>query len=450
MLSVVCFLGRLLTWTSSSVELSGILATDNSGLVDQAKEQTKIHFPVPNATFQSNWDVVEAIVLQVEKSRLQVTYQHVKGQQDKDTAYELLPFLAQLNWDADKVAGAYQLLHGSYRPHIPLSPTRPITLDIAGCRIYCHMKTAIGDSAHSGPLLDRMRVRNFWPAYVLGIIDWDTHRLSTMVHRLHRSHFVKLCHGYLPAGKIAPPKNPSFPDFCPLCKTPAKDISTSYNSPHATLQSWQDRLLQQLSNKCNTLKTDPILKTILIQGLSCWLKQIPFDKTGIPERYSQLLQEQQDISWYQFFLACISLQWAHQQDDYLRFCQNKLKGLSGPKWAKRSHTIITAQWIKLWDKRNGDRHGSNSTAKAKVLKEQAIRELTILYTYKDKVLQRHRHIFCQDIKHITFKAIQTTSASGLIPTNWPFSKAPRTQKQNQSLTAFWIISSYFPLHGQIN
>jgi hypothetical protein len=36
-------------------------------------------------------------------------------------------------------------------------------------------------------------------------------------------------------------------------------------------------------------------------------------------------------------LTHISLQWAKQQDKYLKFRQNKLKGLSGPKWAKASH-----------------------------------------------------------------------------------------------------------------
>jgi hypothetical protein len=140
MLSVLCFLGRLLKWTSSTASLISILATDNSGLINRAKEQTKIWYPVPNAMFQSDWDVVEAIVVQVEQALLQVTYQHVKGHQDKDTAYELLPFLAQLNWDADTLVGAYQLLHGSHRPIIPLSPTRPIALDIAGCTIHGYMK----------------------------------------------------------------------------------------------------------------------------------------------------------------------------------------------------------------------------------------------------------------------------------------------------------------------
>jgi hypothetical protein len=53
-------------------------------------------------------------------------------------------------------------------------------------------------------------------------------------------------------------------------------------------------------------------------------------------------------------------------------------------WSKMGKiicTIISAQWIELWDKRMGKRHGIDSTAKAIALKEQAIREMEILYTY---------------------------------------------------------------------
>jgi hypothetical protein len=87
---------RLRAWTWSEIILSGILATNNSGLVDRAKSQTIIRYPVPNATFQSDWDVLEAIVLQVEAAGMKVKYKHVKGHQDEETAYNDLPFLAQL------------------------------------------------------------------------------------------------------------------------------------------------------------------------------------------------------------------------------------------------------------------------------------------------------------------------------------------------------------------
>jgi hypothetical protein len=59
-----------------------------------------------------DWDLVEAIVSQVSQAKFKVTYKHVKGHQDNNTPYEELPFLAQLNVDADKYAGQYQGSHG--------------------------------------------------------------------------------------------------------------------------------------------------------------------------------------------------------------------------------------------------------------------------------------------------------------------------------------------------
>lgn len=62
MLSAVCFLSRLLQWNHSSSELTGTLATDNTGLIDRVREQQQHKYPLPNATFKPDWDVVEAIV----------------------------------------------------------------------------------------------------------------------------------------------------------------------------------------------------------------------------------------------------------------------------------------------------------------------------------------------------------------------------------------------------
>jgi hypothetical protein len=96
------------------------------------------------------------IVVQVAPANLNVTYKHVKGHQDDDSSYESLPFLAQLNVDADKYAGEYQTHHGSYRPLISLSPTHPIALNINGKTIHRNLKTAVRDSAHAARLFDRL------------------------------------------------------------------------------------------------------------------------------------------------------------------------------------------------------------------------------------------------------------------------------------------------------
>jgi hypothetical protein len=203
MLSVVCLLQRLLLWTTSTSELSGVLARDNSGLIDRAKTQSQLKYSVPNTTFQPDWDIVEAIVRTESQSKFIATYKYVRGHQDEKTAYNLLPFLAQLNVDADKYARCYQQACGTHRPIIPLSPTRPIALNLNCWTIHWNMKSEIQDAAHATPLLTRMTKRNKWMPHIIDIVHWDAHRLATSrAHRLRKTHFVKLCRGYLPAGKI--------------------------------------------------------------------------------------------------------------------------------------------------------------------------------------------------------------------------------------------------------
>jgi hypothetical protein len=169
MLSIVCLLCRLLLWTSSTPELSGVLATDNSRLIDRAKTQSQLKYSIPNTTFQQDWDIVEAIVQTVSQAKLPVTYKYVRGHQDKKTAYSLLPFLAQLNVDTDKYIGSYQQAYGTHRPIIPLSPTRPIFLDLNGQTIHQNMKSEIRDAAHATPLLNWMIKQNKWLPHVIDI-----------------------------------------------------------------------------------------------------------------------------------------------------------------------------------------------------------------------------------------------------------------------------------------
>jgi hypothetical protein len=445
MLSVVRFLFRLRQWTKSEATLSGTLATDNTGLVDRAKAQSAISYSVPNSTFQSDWDVVQAIVNTVSSASLDVAYTHVKGHQDKDTEYDSLPFLAQLNVDADELAGEFQKKFGSHRPVIPLSPTRPIALDLSGHTVHRHLKSLIRDAAHAGPLLERMILRNSWAPEVHTTIDWEVHRLATSVHRLHRSHFTKLCHGYLPAGKIAHRNNPSHPDWCPLCKHPHEEHAHILQCPHVTRATWRSKLITTLASKCDSLSTDPILKSILINGITCWLNQTPFDEGGIPSDYHLLLETQRHIGWYHVFLAQVSVHWAQLQDKYLKSSYIQSKQLTGDKWSKAICTVVTTLWLELWAQRNTDRHGVDSSTKSIAAREQALRELVALYQYKDKVLQKHRSIFTIDIQ--VHSQGDTNYIRQWINTNQAVITKSAKDARIKSITNVRIISSYFPLRG---
>ena len=266
-------------------------------------------YPIPNATFKSDWDVVEAIVRNVADENITPDYRHVKGHQDREVEYSKLPFLSQLNVDADKYAGIYQTRYGSHRPIILLSPTRPIALDIDGKTGNRHLKATIRESAHYQPLMNRLKVRHGWGDHVPDTIDWEAHRLATNgAHPNRRCHFVKLCHGYLPAGKIAHRNKNSHPDWCPLCKQPNEDHQHILQCPDRSRSTWLTTFLKKISDKCNTLHTDPVLITILVHGMSSWLQQSQLDARGIPSMYHPLLESQGTIGWYHIFLARFSKQ----------------------------------------------------------------------------------------------------------------------------------------------
>ena len=402
MLSVVRLLFHLRQWQSSSATFTGILATDNSGLLDRVREQSKIRYPVPNLVFQPDWDVVESIVRTVESMEIDPVYKHVKGHQDETKSYDSLSFLSQLNVDADKYAGEYQQAFGAYRPLIPLSPTRPIALDISGKTIHRNFKSAIRDAAHTQPLFDRLIRRNCWLPDVPDRIDWDAHRLATN-DPLRRTHYVKLCHDMLPTGKLVNRYHPSYPDWCPLCRCPAEDHKHILRCPHHTRVQWRTKFLEQLSKKCSALHTDPVLSAILLNGLRCWLSLTPFDESGIPEQYYDLLQDQRDIGWYHVFIGRFSTRWASLQNAYLRLHQINIKGVTGEKWTRQVATVVITAWCELWDSRNKDRHGRDSAHKKLALHDQATREIELLYQYHDKVLQRDRSIFSADLQEHLLK-----------------------------------------------
>jgi hypothetical protein len=123
MLSVVCFLCRLMQWTCSTAPIKGIFATDNTGLIARIQSQRSLLYPIPNSTFKPDWDIVQAFVQTLSSFQVDASFQHVKGHQDKKIPFDQLPLLAQLNVEADRYAGTYRVQHGQYRPVIPLTPT---------------------------------------------------------------------------------------------------------------------------------------------------------------------------------------------------------------------------------------------------------------------------------------------------------------------------------------
>jgi hypothetical protein len=60
-------------------------------------------------------------------------------------------------------------------PFIPLSPTRPVALDIGGKTIHRNFNASIHEAIHGPHLLEAMQVTYAWPDGTLKLIDWAVH-----------------------------------------------------------------------------------------------------------------------------------------------------------------------------------------------------------------------------------------------------------------------------------
>jgi hypothetical protein len=195
-----------------------------------------------------------------------------------------------------------------------------------------------------------------------------------------------------------------------------------------------------------SLKTNPILKSILLNGMTCWLAQIPFNNGGIPNKYHQVIQDHMDIGCYHLFVAWFATQWAALQSQYLQEKRPAVINLSGEKWTASICTVITTMWLTLWDLRNKDRHGADSSLQSQALKEQATCEIKILYTSQDKVLQKDKLIFNKDISlHIDSK---TAHICQWINTNQQKLYSKVQTKQKSIFYSMFVLSIHISISAE--
>jgi hypothetical protein len=171
----------------------------------------------PSATLAPIWDVLNEIRHSLHELNFRPTFQHIKGHQDRDTPYNNLPLLAQLNMDADTAAGNFQSQHGCHRPHVPLLPHAGAQLQVDDATITYKHKSFIWNAAYGPPLLQYIQQRNQWNPAIMQYIDWDAHGLA--IRRLFhlRVHLTKLIHDILPTNNNVSRWKPNRTEKCPSC-----------------------------------------------------------------------------------------------------------------------------------------------------------------------------------------------------------------------------------------
>ena len=151
-----------------------------------------------------------------------------------------------------------------------------------------------------------MQLHYDWPDGILESIDWEAHHQATHSQTDSGTHYVKLCHDILPTGSIVCKYGHNLPDYCSLCRSPKEDFHHILRCPHPTRLKWRLTMLTTLMKACHALRTDPTLTSILLDGITGWLHNIPVALAENSTEFHSLILEQTSIGWAHFFQGKIS------------------------------------------------------------------------------------------------------------------------------------------------
>ena len=163
-LSVMRFIFQVQSFVTGTLSESR-LCCDNKSMVASSHEVPAEWKRTPNSTQASDYDVLAEIW--ATRDLLPVTacpaVLHIKGHQDKKTAYDQLPLPAQLNVDADKLAGDYMTAHPDKDyTVVPVLPTSGVQLHLPAGTITYNMKKEVSMARTTGPMKQYMIKKHGW------------------------------------------------------------------------------------------------------------------------------------------------------------------------------------------------------------------------------------------------------------------------------------------------
>ena len=143
LLSYLRFLYRVSQYTQSPLPKHNIIYTDSASLIEKLGEIRKWLYFFPNTTMDPDWDVLQQIIFSLRLFPSLPKIRFVQGHQDDNCPYTTLSLPAQLNVDADHLAGSY----------IPRPNENPIIVTmIAGSAISLHLLSRTITTKYSSAL----------------------------------------------------------------------------------------------------------------------------------------------------------------------------------------------------------------------------------------------------------------------------------------------------------
>jgi hypothetical protein len=398
-LSAVCFVSRLQLFVSTTAPWSLRFTTDNKGLLIRIGQRQNYDASYANATLAPDWDLVEEIVTQLRRLPVQPLFSHVKGHQDNHFHYADLSLDAQLNVDADKLAGDFMSQYQDPQTIVPLMPTTGVHLNIDSKTITGHYSTRIRTAAATPAIIQFLRKKNSWSTS-----EWDSINLdiySSIIRRnVHRHvNVVKFIHDKLPTATIRQYTDSHISTRCILCHEAVEKFSHVIRCLHPSRQIWRQELLTLIRTHCETSTTRLVLLQILTQGLSQWFRGLPLPPHTFPPQFHELIHQQNTIGWFGFLRGFTSKLWVHHQHNHYRHNGLVKTTVTGSLWLVSLLSRIWDHVFVLWDQYKSTLHGATALEQTAILKRTLSLRIRALHDRYDDVRADDRIWFIPNLDY---------------------------------------------------
>ena len=374
--------------------------SDNAELIRRCKAHLQYKDPFPNETLRSEYDIIEQIYNTQHEHNIKATFHWVKGHQDNNKNKEDLPLEAQLNIEADELAGEYQEEYGKYRPLVHMLPSCPATLSIQGISVTSNYRKQL-IKAYVEPQYIGYLIRRFeWNEEIVNIISWKS--LSLAVQRIQRDVLLtKVCNDLLPTAVTLHKMQYQNNDTCVMCnQRETRDHIMLCRSPSRI--KWKRKLIGSMRKRLEYLETEFEIGEAMCRAVAEWLETGTVDETKYPPRYTQAITTQNMIGWRHLFGGKLSQEWLILQEESKR----KTKGhkRSSFVWGASIIEVILSHFIELWELRNEEVHGKTEEQQERTRKAKLMTEVRRLNSLRTKARPSDECLFIDNVDEFIEKS----------------------------------------------
>ena len=299
----------------------------------------------------------------------------MKSHQDDDMPSDSLSSPAQANVSADSLV-THARSHTRCNPVCEVFDASMCQLLIGSWSITNRIHSQIRHFAFDLPFHEFVLQSRPWS--FCDDIDWEPlgSHLSSNPNHLH--FLFKLAHHLLPTGKTLHRRNPLESPYCPACG----DIESNEHflcCSHPSQLHLHLQLVVQVRCALDKVRSDPILKDIMLEGIDSFVLNHEFPFACYPAQYQGLCRSQDALGWINLVHGSVSVHWRSIQDNY--YHRNAMADSCGRHGVLCVLRCVHDSLHELWVFLNSQRHGKDMQSQVSKIRQQTIQHLTELYQF---------------------------------------------------------------------